>query len=53
MEEVAALAEVSKIGFQECFQKLYERWQKCVTVQGNHFEGNVEIEVILFTCIYS
>jgi hypothetical protein len=24
-----ALKEASKYGFQECFQKLYGRWQKC------------------------
>jgi hypothetical protein len=30
-----ALAEVLKNGFQECFQKLYEHWQKWVTTQGN------------------
>jgi hypothetical protein len=33
--------EVSKNGFQECFQKLYERWKKSVTAQENYFEGNV------------
>jgi hypothetical protein len=27
--------------FQECFQKLYECWQKCVIAHGNYFEGNV------------
>jgi histone-lysine N-methyltransferase SETMAR len=36
-----ALEDVSKNGFQECFQKLYERWQKRITVQGNYFQGNV------------
>jgi hypothetical protein len=28
-------------GFQECFQHLYSRWQKCIVVQGDYFEGNV------------
>jgi hypothetical protein len=44
-EEVAAKAiamtEVLRNGFQECFQKLHERWQKCVTAQGNYVEGNI------------
>jgi hypothetical protein len=33
-----ALAEISKNGFQESFQRLYEHWQKCVTGRGNYFE---------------
>jgi hypothetical protein len=36
-----ALTEVSRNGFQECFETLYERGQKCVTAQGNYFEGDV------------
>lgn len=36
-----ALRLVSQNGFQECFQSLYTRWQKCVTAEGNYFEGNV------------
>jgi hypothetical protein len=36
-----ALTGVSKKGFQEYFQKLYEHWQKCVTAKGNYFEGNI------------
>jgi hypothetical protein len=38
---MSALTDVLKTGFQESFQKLCEHWQKCVTVQGNYFEGNV------------
>jgi hypothetical protein len=30
-----------KYGFQEYFQKLHKCWKKCVTVQGNYYEGNV------------
>jgi hypothetical protein len=40
-EATTALRDVSKDGFQERFQKFYERWQKCVTAQGNCFDGNV------------
>ena len=29
-------------GFQERFQHLYSRWQKCVFAQGEYFEGNVD-----------
>jgi hypothetical protein len=41
-EEVTAkaLTEIKKNNFQEGFQKLYERWQKCVTDQGKYAEGN-------------
>jgi hypothetical protein len=35
------LTEVSKNGFKEYFQKLYENSQKCVTDQGNYYERNV------------
>jgi hypothetical protein len=27
--------------FQQCFQHLYSRWQKCIVAQGDYFEGNV------------
>ncbi|GFW08590.1 hypothetical protein TNCV_2776111 [Trichonephila clavipes] len=30
---------VAKNGFHLCFQKLYERWQKCIVAQGDYFEG--------------
>jgi hypothetical protein len=36
-----ALTEESKNGFQEFFQKPYERWHKFVTIHGNCFEGNI------------
>ncbi|GFX63853.1 hypothetical protein TNCV_4401471 [Trichonephila clavipes] len=29
----------SKNGFQMCFQKLYERYQKCIIAQGDYIEG--------------
>jgi hypothetical protein len=31
-KETMELTEVKKNGFQECFQRLYERWQKCVSL---------------------
>jgi hypothetical protein len=47
-----ALEDVSKNGFQECFQKLYERWQKCITLKENYFEGNaVYINARLFVSV--
>jgi hypothetical protein len=33
--------KLSQHGFQECFQHLYSRWQKCTAAQGEYFEGNV------------
>jgi len=47
MEE---LKRLSQRGFQECFQHLYSRWQKCIIAQGEYFEGNVAYMFILF-CI--
>jgi hypothetical protein len=35
------LKRLSQNGFQERFQQLYSRWQKCVDAEGNCFEGNV------------
>jgi hypothetical protein len=35
-----ALTEVSEIGFQKCFQKLYEHCQKGVIAQGDYSEAN-------------
>jgi len=37
----AELKRLSQNGFQECFQRLHSRWQKCVAAQGHFFEGNV------------
>ncbi|GFV37337.1 mariner Mos1 transposase [Trichonephila clavipes] len=34
-----ALQEVAKNYFQLCFQKLYERRQKCIVAQGDYLEG--------------
>jgi hypothetical protein len=31
------LKRLSQNGFQECFQCLYSRWQKCVFAQGHFF----------------
>jgi hypothetical protein len=31
----------SQYSFQECFQPLYNHWQKCIVAQGDYFEGNV------------
>jgi hypothetical protein len=36
------LERISQYGFQECFQQLYSRWQNCIVIQGDHFEGNVD-----------
>ncbi|GBO18447.1 hypothetical protein AVEN_118233-1 [Araneus ventricosus] len=33
------LKDLSKNGFQECFEQLYERWKKCVDAGGKCFEG--------------
>jgi len=38
MEE---LKRLSKNGFQECFQHLCSRWQKCIVAEEGYFEGNV------------
>jgi len=34
------LKRLSHNGFQECFHRLYRRWQKYVVAYGNYFEGN-------------
>jgi len=28
-------------GFQECFQHIYSRWQKCIAAEWDYFEGNI------------
>ncbi|GBL87788.1 Histone-lysine N-methyltransferase SETMAR [Araneus ventricosus] len=33
------LKDLSKNGFQEYFEQLYERWKKCVDAGGKYFEG--------------
>ena len=35
------LKRLSQNGFQECFQHLYRRWQKCTVEWGVYFEGNL------------
>jgi len=47
MERVKRL---SQNGFQECFQHLYRRWQKCIAAQGDNFVGKIASIIILF-CI--
>jgi transposase len=44
------LKRLSQNSFQECFQHIYSRWQKCIFTQGDYFEGNVAYVVVLF-CI--
>jgi hypothetical protein len=38
MEQPKTLSQHS---FQECFQHLYRRWQKCILSNGEYFEKNV------------
>ncbi|GBN24887.1 hypothetical protein AVEN_251759-1 [Araneus ventricosus] len=33
------LKDLSKNGFQECFEQIYERWKKCMDAGGKYFEG--------------
>ncbi|GBO20057.1 Mariner Mos1 transposase [Araneus ventricosus] len=33
------LKDLSKNGFQGCFEQLYERWKNCVDAGGKYFEG--------------
>jgi hypothetical protein len=28
--------------FQQCFQQLYQRWQACISANGNRFEAECE-----------
>jgi len=35
------LKRFSLNGFQECFQHLHSRWQKCIVARGDYFEENV------------
>ncbi|GBL53542.1 hypothetical protein AVEN_213485-1 [Araneus ventricosus] len=37
--ETKQLKDLSKNGFLECFEQLYERWKKCVDAGGKYFEG--------------
>ncbi|GFV43348.1 DAO domain-containing protein [Trichonephila clavipes] len=48
-----ALGEVGKNGFQQCFQKLYERWQKCISSpKGNTLKVDVLHRCELFRVKY-
>jgi hypothetical protein len=44
------LKRLSRKGFQECFQHIYSRWQKCIVAERYYFEGDVA-EVIVLLCI--
>jgi len=35
------LKRFSQNGFQDRFQRLYSRWQKCILAKGEYFEANV------------
>ena len=36
------LKRLSQNGFEKCFPtQMYSRWQRCIAVQGEYFEGNV------------
>jgi hypothetical protein len=48
--EMEELKRLSQNGFQECFQHLDSRLQKCIFAQGDYFEGNV-VEIIVLFCI--
>ena len=39
--ETEQLKRLSQNSFQECFQPLCSRWQKCIVAQGDYCEGNV------------
>jgi hypothetical protein len=49
---MTVLIEVSKKWLQECFQKLYEHWWKCVTVWGNSFEKKCCVNRCTVTYFY-
>jgi len=44
------LKRIVQRGFQECFQQLYGRWQRCIglVVHGKNFGGNVAEMILLF-----
>lgn len=42
------LKRISENGFQECFQHLYSRWQKCMVAQGGDLEEMTLKWYILF-----
>ena len=42
------LKRLPQHGFQGCFQQFYSRWQKCIVVHGEYFEGNVAEIIVLF-----
>jgi hypothetical protein len=46
------LKRLSQNGFQECFQHLYKRWQKCIFAQGDYFEGTISEMTALFGVSY-
>jgi hypothetical protein len=44
------LKRLSHNGFQECFQHLYSRWQKCMFAAADYIERNVA-EMIVLVCV--
>ena len=44
------MKRLSLNGFQECFQHLYSRWQKCIVAQGRNFGDSVTQSIVLL-CI--
>ena len=42
------LKRLSQKGFQECSQQLYSRWQKCIVVKGDCFEGSVAYVIVYY-----
>jgi hypothetical protein len=42
------LKRLSQNGFQECFQRFYSRWQKCIFAQVGHVEGNAAENIVFF-----
>jgi hypothetical protein len=42
------LKGLSQNSFQEYFQHFYSTWQKCLFSQGDYFEGNVALVIVLF-----
>lgn len=47
------LWEIWMNGFQECFQELYDPWQRCVAAEGNYFRGNVMWMILLLQIFLS
>ena len=37
---LAHLRSIPKTAFQECFRTLKKRWQRCIQIRGEYFEGD-------------